>query len=151
MELSVGKELNKKAEAPNICIMNTCFTLIQTFPITAQELYEAWLDSERHSAMTGGEAECSNREGDSFTAWDGYISGKNLRLTPFKAIVQSWRTTEFAGSDPDSEVLLTFRDTPKGCEMLLHHSQIPEGQPDYEKGWIDHYFEPMEGYFWERE
>ena len=125
----------------------TCFTLTETFPVSAQQFYEAWLDSEVHSAMTGGEAVCTNGEGKEFSAWDGYISGKNLRLVPFKEILQSWRTTEFSEEAPDSELLLTFRDTPKGCEMLLHHSKIPEGQPDYEQGWENHYFAPMRAYF----
>ena len=127
--------------------MKTCFTLTRTFPLSAQQLFEAWLDSDKHTKMTGGKAECSQKEGQSFTAWEGYISGKNLRLTPHKEILQSWRTTAFGDEDPDSEILLTFRDTPKGCELLLHHSNIPEGQPDYEKGWVEHYFGPMEEYF----
>ena len=75
--------------------MPTSFTLTQTFPISAQKLYIAWLDSEQHSAMTGGEADCSDQEGEAFSAWDGYISGTNVRLTPFSEIVQTWRTTEF--------------------------------------------------------
>lgn len=124
-----------------------CFTLTKTFPVSAEQLYQAWLDSEQHTAMTGGAAVCTEEQGREFSAWDEYISGKNLRLVPFKEILQSWRTTQFSEEDPDSEVLLTFRDTPKGCEMLLHHSNIPEGQPDYEQGWENHYFTPMQAYF----
>ena len=53
-------------------------------------VYNAWLDSIGHTEMTGGEAECSNELGGTFTAWDGYISGQNLELEPPHRIVQAW-------------------------------------------------------------
>lgn len=48
--------------------MNVHFRLKTTFPVSAQIVYEAWLDSETHSAMTGGAASCSNVVKDTFTA-----------------------------------------------------------------------------------
>ena len=54
---------------------------------TTQEIYSAWLNSQPHTQMTGGEAKCSDKVGASFTAWDGYISGKNLELFENKKIV----------------------------------------------------------------
>ena len=123
------------------------FTIKERFPVSSNILYEAWLDSEQHSAMTGGEAVCSNKESDSFSAWDGYISGVNKKLIEGKEIVQSWRTSDFSDSDSDSFITLKFNETDGGCEITLIHSNIPEGQPDYEQGWKEHYFEPMKEYF----
>ncbi len=65
-----------------------------TLPIAAQKLYTAWLNSKQHTAFSGGEAIISNKLNETFTAWDGYITGKNLELVPYKKIVQSWRTAE---------------------------------------------------------
>lgn len=125
------------------------FELIAIFPVVPEALYNAWLDSKMHSAMTGGEANCSDEEGAEFSAWDGYITGQNISLTPYEEIVQTWRTTEFKTDDEDSVLSLLFRGIDHGkTELTLIHQNIPEGQTsDYEKGWREHYFEPMTKYF----
>ena len=45
----------------------------EIFPVSAQELYEAFLSSEQHTAMTGGEVEVDSKGVGHFTACDGYI------------------------------------------------------------------------------
>ena len=77
------------------------FKLECALPAPPEAVYHAWLDSAAHTAMTGGAAKIAGRVGGRFTAWDGYISGKTLALTPGARIVQSWRTSEFAAADPD--------------------------------------------------
>ena len=124
------------------------FELKAVFNVTPPDLYKAWLDGELHSKMTGGLAECSNEPGGMFTAWDGYISGENKDLIEGSKIVQSWRTTEFEEEDEDSLLTLQFREIENGMtELTLHHSNIPEGQTQYEDGWRDHYFQPMSEFF----
>ena len=123
------------------------FTIKQTFNCSAEIFYNTWLSSKGHTDMTGGSAEIDEKVGTEFSAWDGYISGKNLELIPQKLIKQSWRTSEFQDSDPDSLIELTLQDKESGCVITLTHSAIPDGQPDYEQGWKDHYFTPMDAYF----
>jgi activator of HSP90 ATPase len=123
------------------------FEIEKKFATSAEELYDAWLDSESHSQMTGGEAHCSNLMGSEFSAWDGYISGHNLQLREPSFIKQAWRTTEFGAQDKDSIIEISLIEEKDGCRFILKHSQIPEGQPDYEEGWVDNYFEPMEEFF----
>ena len=65
------------------------FTLKIRIKATAKDIYTTWLNSEGHTKMTGGEAIVSNEIGDSFTAWDGYIEGRNIELEPYKRILQS--------------------------------------------------------------
>jgi activator of HSP90 ATPase len=127
--------------------MKQSFRLEATFNVSPETLYNAWLDSTIHSEMTGGEANCSNVINGVFLAWDGYISGTNKSLIPNKEIVQSWRTTEFLESDNDSELIIQISKTEEGSLLTLIHNNIPEGQSDYEKGWIEHYFNPMKQYF----
>jgi len=117
---------------------------INAFP---QQIYDAWLDSDQHSAMTGGEADVSNTAGDSFTAWDGYIEGKNIELQPGLRIVQNWRTSEFDDSDDDSllEVLLEAQNI--GTLITIRHSNLPGHGMQYKQGWVDNYFSPMKEYF----
>lgn len=127
--------------------MKESFELKAEFSVEPNVIYSAWLDSEEHSKMTGGKAQCTDREGDSFSAWDGYISGKNLSLKENREIVQSWRTAQFDEKDEDSHLVIRFKKTEKGTEITLIHTNIPEGQTQYKQGWQDHYFTPMKQYF----
>ena len=127
--------------------MKAAFEMKVKFPVKASMIYNAWLDSKTHSEMTGGEASCSNLEGEEFSVWDGYIEGKNIQLNQNEKIIQSWRTSDFKNNDEDSELIIEILDTLEGCELFLIHKNIPEGQPDYKQGWIDHYFNPMRIYF----
>ena len=127
--------------------MKETIILHHIFNTSPTELYNAWLDSETHSEMTGGEAICSMSEGESFSTWDEYITGKNITLTPNKEIIQTWRTSEFSYEDEDSILKIRLQETTDGTELTIHHSNIPEGQLQYTNGWKEHYFEPMTAYF----
>ena len=127
--------------------MTLAFELTTVLPATPQALYAAWLDSAQHTAMTGAAATASTEIEGAFTAWDGYISGRNLSLVPDKRIVQAWRTAEFAESEPDSTVEILLEPHSAGTLVTLRHSNLPPHGAQYEMGWIDNYFEPMKRYF----
>lgn len=127
--------------------MKNQFEMKREFPVPPSEIYNSWLDSVHHTKMTGGSAFISRNEGEKFTAWDGYISGKNIELIEETKIVQTWRTTNFNENDPDSEITIILEPIELGTKLTLNHKNIPDGQPDYEKGWDEHYFEPMSKYF----
>jgi activator of HSP90 ATPase len=127
------------------------FTLTDVIPASPETIYDAWLDSRGHTAMTGGKAKMSKRVGGKLSAWDGYISGQNIELVPGKRIVQSWRTTKFTKDDADSQITVTLRPVRAGTKITLKHSNVPDGHTSYEKGgWQTHYFEPMKIYFAKR-
>ena len=71
-------------------------TIIQkvVIPASPEEVYDAFMDARKHSEFTGSEATCDPTVGGKFTAWDGYISGRNLELEKGKRIVQEWVTAE---------------------------------------------------------
>ena len=124
------------------------FTLSTILPATPQAIYRAWLDTRLHSAMTGGAAVMSSRLGAQVSAWDGYISGTNIELVPGERIVQTWRTTKFAETDPDSMITVHLLGTPEGTRLTLIHSDVPDAHTGYEQGgWQQFYFEPMRRYF----
>jgi uncharacterized protein YndB with AHSA1/START domain len=128
--------------------MPYAFTLTTTIPASAQEIYDAWLDSRAHSQMTGGEASMTDEVGAELTAWNGYITGRNLALVPAERIVQAWRTTKFTDEHEDSIITLTLEEVDDGTLLTLVHSNVPDGQTTYEEGgWQQHYFEPMKAYF----
>jgi activator of HSP90 ATPase len=126
------------------------FTVSATIPAAPKAVYDAWLSSKSHAAMTGSAAKVTAREGGRFTAWDGYITGRNLKLVPERRIVQAWRTTEFASGDEDSQIDVLLEKAPGGTKLTLRHINIPKGQSDYKSGWKECYFEPMKAYFAKR-
>lgn len=123
------------------------FTLKTTLNASAEKVYNAWLDSNAHSQMTGGEADIHNAVGASFSAWDGYIEGRNIALETNKRIVQSWRTSEFEESDEDSQIEILLNESEGQTELTLIHTKLSEDGEHYIKGWKEHYFEPMQVYF----
>ena len=115
---------------------------------TPEEVYDAYVDPKKHSEFTGSPATGSPRVGGRFTAWDGYIKGKFVKLEKGKRAVHEWTTTEWPAGYPPSVVELTF--TPKGrkTELKMVHTKVPAEQaPEYAEGWNDYYWEPLKKYF----
>ena len=123
------------------------FIVTAIIPASPEEVYNAWLSSEGHSGMTGSPAFCSANIGDEFTAWEGYIQGKNLELEYGKRIVQSWRTTEFSDDEADSQIEVTLEPVGDQTKLTLHHTGLPPHGSQYEQGWVELYFDPMKEYF----
>jgi activator of HSP90 ATPase len=132
--------------------MSYDFELSCELPETPEVIYSDWLSSEGHSDMTGGKAEASDVVGAAYSAWDGYIQGRNVELTPFSRIVQTWRTTQFPEGHPDSTITIDLAPSETGTRLTLTHRGVPDGQTTYEEsGWREFYFEPMQAYFSDRE
>ena len=117
-------------------------------PATPAAVYDAWMSSTGHTAMTGGAAVVDPRVGGEFSAWDDYIHGRTLELEPGSRILQSWRTTEFADGDADSHIEVLLEAVDGGTLVRIRHSEVPVDHRGYEdRGWRDYYFEPMRAYF----
>lgn len=119
-----------------------------TVPATPDQVYDAFMDAKKHSAFTGSKATCNPEVGGKFTAWDGYISGKNLELEKGKKIVQEWISTDFPQGFSPSRLELTFTKTRGGTEISMVHSNVPEEQAnDIAEGWHEFYWKPLKKYF----
>ena len=128
--------------------MKNGFTISEIIPAKPSEIYEAWLNSEGHAAMTGSPAQVDGKVGGKFTAWDGYIFGTTLDLMPDQRIVQTWRTSEFPHNAPDSRVEILLEEVEAGTKLTFIHSGMPEDQVEtYRQGWDDFYYKPMKEYF----
>jgi uncharacterized protein YndB with AHSA1/START domain len=127
--------------------MNIEFEISDVIPAPPEVIYQAWLDSEKHTQMTGGQAKVSSVVGESFEARDNYIQGKNLALEAPRRILQLWRTTEFSEDEPDSELEIIFEAEGQGTKITIRHSVLPDHGMQYKQGWIDAYFTPMKEYF----
>ena len=128
--------------------MKNGFSLSEIILAKPAEIYVAWLSSEGHTALTGSPAKVDGNLGGEFSAWDGYIFGRTLELTPNQRIVQAWRTSEFPDDAPDSHLEVLLEEVEDGTKVTFVHRDMPEDQVDsYRQGWEDFYFKPMKQYF----
>jgi len=120
-------------------------TIKQTviFNASPHDVYEALMDSKKHAAFSGGKASISRAVGGKISAYDNYITGKNVELVPDKKIVQDWRAVDW----PEgyfSRITFEFTAIPEGTRLDFTHADLPEGtKEEFTQGWIDNYWEPM--------
>lgn len=125
-------------------------TIRQTvlIPAPPAKVYAALLEPKLHEHFTHSKATGSNKVGATFTAWDGYINGKHLRLTPSKTIVQEWKTTDWPDGLPASVLTITLAKDKKGTLLRLIQTGVPKaGVKAYSEGWHDFYWKPLKAYF----
>lgn len=112
------------------------------------EVFEAWLNSDKHSEMTGSAADIKPVVGYHFKALDGYISGENLEIKPNSYIKQTWRSSDFTDNQPDSILEIKLKPIDGGkTELNLIHSELDDNDEQYRAGWEEYYFKPMRTYF----
>ncbi len=113
------------------------------FRAKPMEVYEALMDSGKHSEFTGAQAQISTKVGGKIVAYDGYIDGKNIELIPGKKIVQTWRASEW----PDehySKAIFEFEPIAGGTKLKFTQEKVPaEFFDDISKGWKEHYWDKM--------
>ncbi len=120
-------------------------------PVLPEEIYNAFLDSKKHSEFTHSKVTGKGVVGSKFTAGDGYIMGKNLELEKGKRILQEWTTTEWPEGYPPSKLELTFKKVKDNTELTMVQSGVPrEQEKGLRQGWIKHYWEPLKEYFEKR-
>ena len=125
---------------------NTHQTLL--FPTDAIDLYNCIMNARIHSYFTGDEAIIEDKEGTDFSAFGGYITGKNVVLERGKKIIQTWRGEEEGWPESHfSEVVFVLKDIEGGCELDFFHTGIPAHKAAaIENGWTEYYWEPLRIY-----
>jgi len=113
-----------------------------------EEVYEAYVNPKKHAAFTGQSAAGAPKVGEKFSAGDGYISAKHLKLEKGKRILQEWTTTEWPEGYPPSLLELKLKAKGKKTELTMVHSKVPEEQVDYyAEGWKEFYWKPLKEHF----
>ena len=97
----------------------------QTLIIKASthQIYEALIDSKKHSKFTGAAAKISKKVGGKFNAYDRYINGINLELTKDKKIVQSWRASDWP-SNHYSTVIYLLKPMKSGTKLIFSQKKF---------------------------
>lgn len=122
------------------------FQKIKFSGVSSGTLYSQYLNSKVHSKFTESAAEISPKEGKRFSAYDGYIIGKNIRLIKNRMIVQIWKASEWK-EDEESVLILEFQDSGNDCIVQMTHIGVPESElAGISKGWQDFYWNPWKKY-----
>jgi activator of HSP90 ATPase len=113
-----------------------------------EALFDSFLDSKRHTALTGGmPAKVSRRPGGVFTAFGGQIRGRNLLILPKRMIVQAWRSDHWKPGDADSILILCFAKARGGGRIDLTHVNVPSHDlRGVMAGWPKYYWQPWKAY-----
>jgi activator of HSP90 ATPase len=128
---------------------NMAKALRQTVTLHAppNEVYDLLMNSKKHGAFTHAKAEISTKVGGRISAYDGYISGKNIELKPGKRIVQLWHAADWP-DELESTVVFEFQKVKSGTKLIFTHKNIPmEDYDDIKQGWIENYWNLMKEYF----
>ena len=149
MEARSTKGRTKTERKPLPSVLKTKTIRLKEFiPAPPDDIYDAFLNEQKHSAFTGARATCDRRVGGRFTAWDGYISGTNVKLENGRRIVQEWKTSEWPKGCKPSLIEFQFKPKGEGTEVVLTQTNVPAMQAaGYEKGWSEHYWRPLKKYF----
>lgn len=108
---------------------------------TTAILYDLYMNEKKHSQVTGSAAKITTKTGSLFSAYGGYINGKNIHLVKNKLIVQTWKVKDWDRSAVESTFIINLEQT--GKDVLLHmvHANLPENAAaSINKGWKDHYW-----------
>lgn len=123
-------------------------TIKQTvnFQAKPHDVFEALMDSKKHSSFTSSKASISRKVGGKIQAYDGYIEGKNLQIIKDKKIVQSWRGSGWPKGH-FSKATFSLTKTKTGTCLTFTQTDVPDS--DYKsisKGWYEHYWTPLKLY-----
>jgi len=114
-----------------------------TFKASPEAVYEALMDSKKHSAFTGAPAKIATKVSGAFTIFGDMGSGFNLELVPDKKIVQAWRMSDWPQSQY-SVVYFVLAKAGKGTKLVFDHTGVPEkSYKGINEGWRTHYWQPM--------
>ena len=116
-----------------------------TLKAAPRKLFDTFLDSKKHTALTGAPAKIGKKAGAAFSAFGGRLSGRTLLVVPGRLIVQSWRSTGWEARDPDSILILEFSKTKGGGRVDLVHVGVPQhDRRGVSNGWKKYYWVPWQ-------
>jgi len=126
-----------------------------TFAAPPARVYDALTDARQFSkvvqlsaaaqtmSISSKPAEISREAGGAFSAFGGYVTGRQIELVPGQRIVQVWRA---GGWDPGAYSIAHFELTAAGAgtKLIFDHTGFPQGQADHlAAGWKGNYWEPL--------
>ena len=126
------------------------------FKASRKRVYEALTDAKQFDKiiqlsgvmqsmhLADKPAKISRHVGFAFSAFGGYITGRQVELVPEERIVQAWRTGGWA---PGVYSVAKFELVAQGSgtKIVFDHTGFPKGEAQVlASGWQAHYWDPLE-------
>ncbi|MDN3649182.1 SRPBCC family protein [Reinekea marina] len=123
--------------------MTTAFTQEVTFKASLSDVFDAYINPEKHAAFTNDGAKITPKAGEPFSVHGGKIEGRFIDIQPNALIVQAWRPANWP-ENTYSIVKLEFSEANGECTITLNHTGCPEGSAEHlNGGWHKMYWEPL--------
>ena len=115
-----------------------------TLGASPHDVYEAFMDSRKHSQFTGCVAKISRRVGGSFTAMES-LRGKNVELRAGRKIVQTWQCDLDGWPKAHFSVLtITLRPVRNGTRLDFKQTRVPaDCARKIAASWSKFYWRPL--------
>jgi uncharacterized protein YndB with AHSA1/START domain/ketosteroid isomerase-like protein len=120
-----------------------------TLSASSEEVFEALMDSARHSRFTGAPAQIDRKPCGVFSLYGGQITGKTLELEPNRLILQAWRAENWPNGHY-SQVTFTLEEVGNGrqTQLSLMQTGVPADKfEDINQGWRKYYWSKMAPHF----
>jgi uncharacterized protein YndB with AHSA1/START domain len=144
--LPAGEEITRSAEAIHMEV---------NFDAAPARVYGALTDSKQFSrvvqlsaamksmSIENKPAEISGEAGGTFSAFGGYVTGRQIELVPGQRIVQAWRAGSWAdGAYSIARFELSAQGS--GTTLAFEHAGFPQGDAEHLlAGWKGNYWEPL--------
>jgi activator of HSP90 ATPase len=126
-----------------------------TFNASPARVYDALTDAKQFSRIVQLSAamrtmsiankppEISREPGGDFSAFGGYITGRQIELIPGQRLVQVWRSASWpAGAYSIAHFELSTQGP--GTKLVFDHAGFPQGEAEHlAAGWKGNYWEPL--------
>jgi activator of HSP90 ATPase len=113
------------------------------FKVKPRTIYQALMNSKKHSAFTGAPAKIDAKVGGRFAAWGPHLRGLNVELIKNKRIVQAWRAQNWPKGHY-SIATFTLKPVKAGTMLVFTHVGIPaKNARSINEGWKTHYWRPL--------
>ncbi len=113
------------------------------FAASPHDVFEALMDSKKHSAFTQSKAVVNRKVGGNVTAYDGYISAQNVKLVKDKKIVQQWGCKDWPKGHYSTAVF-DLKKAGGKTQLTFTQTGVPEAHfESIAQGWKDHYWTPL--------
>ena len=117
------------------------------FNASPKDVYNALMDSERHTAFSGAPATIENKEGGTFSCYGGALHGTTTSLVENEKIVQKWRAGSWA-EGVFSDVTYNLEKEGKETVVTFLQTGVPDDAYDQiNQGWQMMYWDKLNTFF----
>jgi activator of HSP90 ATPase len=117
------------------------------FNCSIQDLYDCLINAKKLSKIIGGKVSNPGQIKGKFSAYDDYIFGENVLLSPGKKIVQKWSCQDYPTGQFSNLTIVFKKKTDKTCEIDFSLDNVPDDlYEDIGVLWDEMFFEPIKDY-----